>query len=71
MASEFAVTIRNWRGRLYQKEAAAILGVSLRAYQSWEQGEHQPVKSHKELLKQKMAERVPPYGHCASNVGSA
>lgn len=31
-------TLRTWRGAASQAVAAAVLGVSLRTYQHWEQG---------------------------------
>lgn len=41
-AVSFAKLLRKWRGTRFQKEAAALLGVELRTYVSWEQGVHEP-----------------------------
>lgn len=40
----FCTTLKSWRksSHLYQKEAAQILGASLRTYQQWEQGKYCP-----------------------------
>ena len=39
---EFANKLKAWRGKLTQKEAADLLGVSRRTYEKWEQGESEP-----------------------------
>jgi DNA-binding XRE family transcriptional regulator len=38
----FAAKLKAWRGKLTQKEAASILGVSRRTYEAWEQGKTEP-----------------------------
>ena len=40
--TNFATELRQWRGRLLQKEAAQLLGVSVRTYEAWECGQHAP-----------------------------
>lgn len=38
MSESVHETIKAWRGKATQVEAASLLGVSLRTYQHWEQG---------------------------------
>lgn len=38
----FRSELREWRGKRLQKEAADILKVSVRTYQGWESGAHEP-----------------------------
>jgi DNA-binding XRE family transcriptional regulator len=44
MADTFRIAVKDWRRRvgLVQKEAADLLGVSLRTYQGWESGRYEP-----------------------------
>ena len=42
MDRSFHIALREWRGNLRQKEAAAKLKVSVRTYQNWEQGTNKP-----------------------------
>jgi len=42
MDEQFKERLRKWRGSLLQKEAAQMLGVSERTYESWEQGACEP-----------------------------
>jgi len=43
---DFAAALRKWRtgNKWLQKEAANILGASIRTYQGWEEGTHLPNK---------------------------
>ena len=42
--AEFALRLRQWRGQRKQLEAADVLRVPLRTYQSWETGLRMPLK---------------------------
>ena len=42
VSAEFAAKLKEWRGELTQKEAAQLLGVSIRTLQCWEQDQHAP-----------------------------
>lgn len=54
MAQEFAKKLKSWRGRRYQKEAADVLRVPLRTYQSWEAGVNEPANVCKQCIGQIM-----------------
>jgi len=40
----FSERLKKWRGRLYQKEAAALLDVPLATLRKWENGKQTPNK---------------------------
>jgi DNA-binding transcriptional regulator YiaG len=49
--------LRKWRGKLLQKEAAQLLGVSVRTYEAWEAGAHEPTsKPSMRDIEQRMKE---------------
>lgn len=41
--ASFSKRLRKWRGKRYQKEAAAALNVELQTYRNWEYGRNVPV----------------------------
>lgn len=50
----FSKTLREWRGKRRQKEAAAILGVPLETFKCWEYAKQSPRDSFKAYLLEKM-----------------
>jgi hypothetical protein len=61
MPMAFAQELRTWRGKLLQKEAAAILGVPLDTYRAWEHGQHEPreVLTRSEIVRRMDAHKGP------------
>jgi DNA-binding transcriptional regulator YiaG len=57
MPKDVSVTdiLKKWRGSRLQKEAASILGVSVRTYQNWENGVNVPTHFCVECIKEKVA----------------
>lgn len=56
MGEEFKIAVKTWRKKanLVQKQAADVLGVSLRTYQGWEMGSHEPLPMAMMELKRRM-----------------
>lgn len=50
MSLEYGLKLKQWRGNRLQKEAADILGVPLRTYQSWEHGKNEPAATCKRCV---------------------
>lgn len=46
--------LKKWRGARLQKEAASMLGVSVRTYQNWENGVNKPTDFCVECIKLKI-----------------
>jgi DNA-binding transcriptional regulator YiaG len=46
---EFAEKLKKWRGERLQKEVAALLQVSVRTYQGWEEGRGMNALSKSEI----------------------
>jgi DNA-binding transcriptional regulator YiaG len=42
MAESFAERLKKWRGKLYQKQAAAVLDISVWTFRNWEWGRRTP-----------------------------
>ena len=52
--SIFGQALRRWRGPRKQSEAAYVLAVPLRTYQSWEGGQRQPATVCRSCVAQRM-----------------
>lgn len=50
----FKSELKKWRGKLYQKEAAAKLDVPLPTYRKWEQGKKTPRALALEAIRARM-----------------
>lgn len=50
--------LRIWRGKLYQKEAAEILGIPLATYRKYESGKRTPNKLALAELERRIGEQV-------------
>lgn len=55
-----AETLKSWRGKSTAREAAEVLGVSLRTYQEWEQGKGPSGSTLALLLKAISAIKIAP-----------
>ena len=48
--------VRDWRGRLTQKEAAAILDIPASTFRAWEYGKRHPKKASAQEFERRMVE---------------
>lgn len=56
MSAEFAAKLKEWRGEITQREAAQLLGVSIRTLQCWEQDQHVPGELARSEIERRMKE---------------
>lgn len=55
--TDFSRKLKEWRGKLLQKEAAQLLGVPERTYEAWEQGSAEPSqKPNRDQIEKRMEE---------------
>ncbi len=60
MPSDLRKKLRIWRGRLFQKEAADLLGIPVSTYRKYEYGKRSPTKLALAELERRMATHVNP-----------
>lgn len=56
LTEQFKDTLRRWRGKLRQKEAASILDVPVATYRKWEIGKRTPKKLTQAEVVRRMAD---------------
>ena len=59
MSDLLAQKLRKWRGKLYRKEAAAILQIPLATYRKYESGKRTPNNLALAELENRMAKNTP------------
>ena len=53
--TEFGIKLKSWRGNRYQKQVAALLDISVRTYQNWEEGVTTPSRFARVEIERLMA----------------